>query len=61
MNAPSGVATHPLLKFFNVGSDLEKSYFHLASIIARMPNGSETTVALRKLIESQDAALRSLK
>lgn len=55
-----------LLKYFayeHLPEDLRrlsKQFFYLAtSLQANLPDGSEKTVAIRKLLEAKDAAVRS--
>lgn len=58
--------SHPLLKFFSyehLPSHLQETsrhFYQLACfIVDTCPEGVETTVALRKLLESKDCAVRS--
>ena len=39
--------------------DVSKPFGELAHIIEQLPEGAERSVALRKLLESKDAAVRS--
>jgi hypothetical protein len=56
----------PLLRYFSYDhlpeklQEISKPFHDLAQFIAdTLPSGPETTVALRKLLESKDAAVRS--
>lgn len=57
--------THPLLRWFNAEhlpphlQDVVAPYAQLAEEIARGSGSAERTVALRKLLESKDAAVRA--
>jgi hypothetical protein len=51
-----------VLKFFETdweASTLEREFEALAKMIADTTQGPETTIALRKLLEARDAALRA--
>lgn len=57
---------HPLVRYFDAshlsGEPREvasKFWFMARSLNMALPDGSEKTVALRKLLESKDAAVRS--
>lgn len=55
----------PIMKFFDYDVNLNNTeihghYFDAAQwIVARVPRNAERTVALRKLLESRDCALRA--
>lgn len=58
--------THPLLRYFTFDHlpgrlrDISEPFCKLAEDLdVVLPNGSEKTVALRKLLESKDAAVRA--
>lgn len=61
------IATQQVLRFFRYGhlkdgpgKDIAAIYANTATLIAnRLPEDPETTVALRKLLESKDAAVRA--
>jgi hypothetical protein len=64
---PAPPAERRLLKFFayeHLRPDLQPysmAFSHLAAfIIAKVPEGPERTVALRKLLEAKDAAIRAV-
>jgi Mlc titration factor MtfA (ptsG expression regulator) len=48
-------ANEPIMRFFAVSS----GFFYLATRIMELPRSAERTVALRKLLESKDAAVRA--
>lgn len=58
---------HPLIRYFEYGHlpdgplrTTSKMFHRLAADLDdRLPDGAEKTVALRKLLESKDAAVRS--
>lgn len=58
---------HPLLRYFQFGhlpdgplKLTSAKFFYLAVELAEfLPDGSEKTVALRKLLEAKDAAVRA--
>lgn len=57
---------HPLLRYFEYDhlppklQKISKEFFYLANRIdSGLPKSAETTVALRKLLEAKDAAVRS--
>lgn len=57
----------PLLQFFAFGHlpeqlrDVSKPYSEMAhSLVSMLPRNPERTVALRKLLESRDSALRAM-
>lgn len=57
---------HPLIRYFSYEhlpeklSNISRHFWSLAQWIdANLPDGAEKTVALRKLLESKDAAVRS--
>lgn len=61
-------SNYPILKYFNYGhlpahlQELSKPFFNLAHFIdsdERYKDGAEKSVALRKLLEAKDAAVRS--
>lgn len=60
-------ANHPLMRYFEfqhlpegILRDTSMRFSNLAcDIDAELPNGSEKTMALRKLLEAKDAAVRS--
>lgn len=58
-------ATAALLKFFAYDhlpynlQDVSKPFHELAERVAQGPENAETTVALRKLLEAKDAAVRA--
>lgn len=62
------IATAQILRFFNYehlndvnARETSRMYSELASHMAfELPEDPETTVALRKLLESKDAAVRSV-
>ena len=56
----------PIMQFFEYGhlpphlQDVSAPFGHLATILVdRLPRNAERTVALRKLLESKDAAVRA--
>ena len=58
--------SHPILRYFaynHLPENLRPISKHFADLAytlnAELPSGPETTVALRKLLESKDAAVRS--
>lgn len=60
------LSDHPLLKFFRYEHlpealrEVSKPFGMLASEVCRLtPTGAEQTVALRKLLEAKDAAVRA--
>lgn len=60
------IATDPILRFFAYGhlpptlADVSAHFAHLAGVIVEyVPRNAERTVALRKLLESKDAAVRA--
>ena len=67
MSNPSNAASVPILKFFeyaHLPSHLQavsKPFSEMAQNICKdLQSGPERSVALRKLLESKDAAVRSL-
>jgi hypothetical protein len=56
---------HYLLKYFNYKhlpehlQEISKPFYELAELIAQGPANSETTTALRKLLEAKDCAVRA--
>lgn len=63
VNAPP----EPILQFFEYGhlpmnlQETSKLFWHMANeIVARCPRNPERTVALRKLLEAKDAAVRAV-
>jgi hypothetical protein len=62
----SGVPTEPILQFFEYAhlpqqlQDVSMRFFLVAcSIVVDLPRNPERTVALRKLLEAKDAAVRA--
>src|SRR5579864_7957176 len=58
--------SHPIMRYFGYShlkgvlkDTSEKFYFLAYEIDQLLPNGPEKTVALRKLLEAKDAAVRS--
>jgi len=57
--------SYPILKYFAYDhlperlQVISKPFHDLAQDIAKMDGGAETAVALRKLLESKDAAVRA--
>lgn len=55
----------PIVKFFAYGHlpeflrEVSKPFADLADTILKLPRSAERTVALRKLLESKDAAVRA--
>jgi hypothetical protein len=56
----------PIMQFFSYGhlpkplQDVSRPFCELAeTIVANLPRNAERTVALRKLLESKDAAVRA--
>lgn len=62
---PLGFSTRHLLQMFRYKhlpghlQIVSRGFAHQALVIARLPESPETTVALRKLLESKDAAVRA--
>lgn len=61
------LTTDPILRFFHYGHlppslrDASRPFCHLAQhIILKTPRNAERTVALRKLLEAKDAAVRAM-
>lgn len=58
-------ATEAVLKFFEYDhlpynlQDVSRPFQELAQRVAQGPENAETTVALRKLLEAKDAAVRA--
>jgi hypothetical protein len=57
---------YPILRYFEFGhlpeklQQISEPFHELAhSIVERLPRSAETTVVLRKLLESKDAAVRA--
>lgn len=66
MFTPEELATDPILKFFNYDhlpnkmQDYSSPFATLAKhVICNYPRNAERTVALRKLLEAKDAAVRA--
>lgn len=64
--SPAEIEADPILHFFHYAHLPEKlkltsqAFFHLASHVVRtVPRNAERTVALRKLLEAKDAAVRA--
>jgi len=59
-------ATEHILKFFEYGhlpprlQDVSRAFCELAQEVANRTDSPETTVALRKLLEAKDAAVRAV-
>ncbi len=63
---PSVTETEPILRFFAFGHlppplrEVSGQFYDVAMwIVANIPRSDERTVALRKLLESKDAAVRA--
>ena len=58
-----GIAT--MMRFFEYKhlppklQDISRPFCELAAVVADYPQNAETTVALRKLLEAKDAAVRA--
>lgn len=68
MNSPRhhGIPTSPILRYFTAAhlrpelAGISEQFAHLAAWIElHLPPGAEKTTALRKLLESKDAAVRA--
>lgn len=63
--APPGSTFEPILRFFawqHLPSELQKvsqPFAALASLVHTLPRNAERSVALRKLLEAKDAAVRA--
>ena len=64
--APENPPEEPLLQFFAFAHlppklhDVSEPFFRLAqTLVLRLPRNPERTVALRKLLESKDCAVRA--
>jgi len=57
--------TEPILQFFGYMhlpphlQEVSKHFHDMATVIMALPRSAERTVALRKLLESKDAAVRA--
>ena len=58
--------TEPLLQFFEFGHlpehlrEVSSDFWHLAQKLVKRPRNPERTVALRKLLEAKDCAVRAV-
>ena len=64
---PEDTATpEPLLQFFEFGHlpehlrEVSSDFWHLAQKLVKRPRNPERTVALRKLLEAKDCAVRAV-
>lgn len=59
------IAKDPILRFFHYAhlperlQDVSREFCRLAAFVNTLPRSAERTVALRKLLEAKDAAVRS--
>ena len=59
------IAPEPMMKFFGFEhlpphlQEVSRRFYLLAEFICTLPRSAERTVALRKLLESKDAAVRA--